>query len=283
LAEVWTVIKILRWSTDYFVGKGVESARLDAELMLADTLGLDRVGLYVNFDRPLAHDELTNYRAKVQRRALREPVQYILGGCEFWSLELNVSPAVLIPRADTEVLVEEALSHLAGPAHLLDVGTGSGALAIALAHERPDIRVDALDCSTEALTVAASNAAKHSLQERIAFLSGDLAELPVGPYDMVVSNPPYIPTADWQELMPEVHDFEPRLALDGGADGLEAYRQLARQSAAVLKPGGWLLVEVGIDQADAVGALFVSAGLQDVGQRDDYAGIPRVVMGRAKL
>jgi release factor glutamine methyltransferase len=283
LTERWTVLKILQWTADYFTGKGVVSARLEAELLLAATLDLDRVGLYVNFERPLDPSELAAFRERVKRRAKGEPVQYILGETEFWSLPFTVSPQVLVPRADTEVLVEETLTRIEGPVRLLDVGTGSGAVAVALAHEKPEIQVTALDCSEGALHVARENAERNGVAERVTCLAGDLAELPPGPFNMVVSNPPYIPTADCEQLMPEVRDHEPRLALDGGEDGLTAYRQLASQSGRILLPGGWLLVEVGIDQAEDVAALFRAAGLVDIKCRDDYAGIPRVVAGRKRL
>jgi release factor glutamine methyltransferase len=282
LTERWTVLKMLQWTADYFTGKGIESARLETELLLAATLGLDRVGLYVNFERPLDAGELATFRERVRRRAQREPLQYILGETEFWSLMFNVGPAVLVPRADTEVLVEEALTRVAGANRVLDVGTGSGAIAIVLAHENPEIQVTALDCSEPALEVARSNARRNGVADRITFLAGDLAALPAGPFEMVVSNPPYIPSKDWEALMPEVRDYEPRLALDGGNDGLEAYRHLALQSRHILNPGCWLLVEVGIGQAEEVSTLFKAAGLIEVGQRHDYAGIPRVVMGRQK-
>jgi release factor glutamine methyltransferase len=227
--------------------------------------------------------ELATFRERVRRRALREPIQYILGETEFWSLPFHVNPAVLVPRADTEILVEEALTRVEGTVRVLDVGTGSGAIAIALAHENPDIVVTALDCSESALDVARSNALRNGVAEHITFLAGNLETLPSGPFELVVSNPPYIPSGDWQQLMPEVRDYEPRLALDGGTDGLEAYRQLTAQVGTILTPGGWLLVEVGIGQAEEVSALFKAANLIDVSQRDDYAGIPRVVMGRTIL
>lgn len=283
MAERWTVLKILQWTTDYFAEKGIASPRLEAELLLAATLAMDRVGLYVNFERPLEAGELSDYRAKVRRRAGREPGQYILGETEFWSLPFKVNPAVLIPRADTEVLIEEAVKRIASPAHILDVGTGSGAIAIALAHEVPEVRVTALDCSLDALKVAGENAEFNKVAERVNCIAGDLKKLPAGPFDMVVSNPPYIPSRDWEVLMPEVREHEPRLALDGGVDGLEAYRQIAVQAARIITPGGWLLVEVGINQAADVSALFTAAGLSEVGKRDDYAGITRVVMGKTKL
>jgi release factor glutamine methyltransferase len=283
LTERWTVLKILQWTADYFAGKQIDSARLEAELLLAATLGMDRVGLYVNFERPLDAAELAAFRDQVQRRAQREPVQYILGETEFWSLPFNVSPAVLVPRADTEVLVEEALTRIEGFARVLDVGTGSGAIAIALAHEKTEILVTALDCSEQALEVAQANAERNGVADRVTCLAGDLADLPPGPFEMVVSNPPYIPTGDLAQLMPEVRDHEPRLALDGGDDGLSAYRQLAAQAGKVLVPGGWLLVEVGIDQAADVETLFGAAGLTEIKYREDYSGIPRVVMGKTTL
>lgn len=281
MAQIWTVLKILQWTTDFFRDKGIESARRDAELLLGSSLKLDRVGVYLHFDRPLQESELTAYRALVVRRANREPLQYILGETEFWSLSFAVSPAVLIPRADTEVLVEEALRLNCGP-RILDVGTGSGAIAVSLAHELVDAEVVALDISPEALLVAQANARRNGVDDRIVFLEGDLARLPEGPFDLIVSNPPYIPAADVDGLMPEVRDFEPRRALDGGLDGLYPYRMLAAQACLCLAPGGWLLVEVGIDQALAVRQMFAEAGLKDGFCRDDYGGVPRVVGARCQ-
>ena len=283
MTERWTVIKILKWTTDYFSEKGIDSPRLDAEVLLAETLGMDRVGLYVNFDQPLAADELARFRERVRRRGRHEPVQYILGETEFWSMAFAVNPQVLIPRADTEVLVEEALTVLPDRASVLDAGTGSGAIAIALAKERPELTVLALDVSSDAVQVAQRNAMHHQVQAQIKCQVGDLAALPTGPYDLLVSNPPYIPSQDWQGLMPEVRDYEPRLALDGGVDGLQAYRLLSQQAVTHLKPGGWLMVEVGINQAEEVAELFAAAGLTEIRKREDYAGIPRVVAGRRKV
>jgi release factor glutamine methyltransferase len=282
LAQTWTVLKILQWTTDYFRDKGIESPRRDAELLLGSSLGLDRVGLYLHFDRPLEESELTAYRALIVRRAKREPLQYILGETEFWSLSFSVSPAVLIPRPDTEVLVEEALRLVDG-GRILDVGTGSGVIAVALARELAEADVVALDISPAALAVAGGNARRNGVDARITFLEGDLAHLPEGPFDLIVSNPPYIPAADVDGLMPEVRDFEPRQALDGGDDGLNPYRMLATQADLCLVPGGWLLVEVGIGQAQDVQQLFAAAGLKEVFCRDDYGGVPRVVGARREL
>ena len=280
MAETWTVLRVLRWTSGYLAERGVDGGRLDAELLLGEVLQLDRVGLYLNFDRPLTADELTRYRERVARRARREPLHYILGKAEFWSLPFRVGPEVLVPRADTEVLVEEALERIGKGARILDVGTGSGAIAVALAHERPEAAVVAVDISTEALAVAQENARANGVAGRIRFLPGDLQALPGEEFDLVVSNPPYIPGGELADLMPEVRDFEPRLALDGGRDGLDSYRQLARQAPQLLRPEGWLLVEVGAGQAAAVQELLAAAGLGEIFCRDDYAGVPRVVGGR---
>ena len=278
--ERWTVLRLLQWTAGYFRERGIEGGRLDAELLLAETLGLDRVGLYLNYDRPLNPEELGAYRERVARRGRREPLAYILGRTEFWSLPLSVTPAVLIPRPDTEVLVEEAVARVADAATILDVGTGSGAIALALASELPAATVTGVDLSPDALAVAAENARLNDLSSRTFWRRGDLADLAGGPYDLVVSNPPYIPAAELAQLMPEVRDFEPRLALSGGEDGLDCYRHLARQAAELLRPGGWLLVEVGIGQQKSVRALWEQAGLAEIFERADYAGIVRVVGGR---
>ncbi|GAB6083077.1 peptide chain release factor N(5)-glutamine methyltransferase [Desulfuromonas carbonis] len=280
MAESWTVLKILKWTSGYLAERGIDNGRLDAELLLADLLQLDRVGLYLNFDRPLNAAELTDFRQRVGRRARREPLQYILGRAEFWSLPFRVGPAVLVPRPDTEVLVEEALARATPAARILDVGTGSGAIAVALAHELPAARVAAVDISKEALLLAAENARVNGVAERVTFTPGDLHALADGEFDLVVANPPYIAATDLAGLMPEVRDFEPQLALDGGSDGLDAYRALARQASKLLVPGGWLLVEVGAGQAPAVQELLAAAGLGELFCRADYAGIPRVVGGR---
>jgi release factor glutamine methyltransferase len=187
---------------------------------------------------------------------------------------------VLIPRPETELLVEQALPRLVGGAQVLDIGTGSGALAIALASERSDVTVTAIDVSPAALAVAAENARCNGVAERIRFAQHDLARLPSGPYGLIVANPPYIPSGELATLMPEVRDFEPRLALDGGSDGLAAYRAIAAQAGSLLAPGGWLLVEIGADQAAAVRELFVAAGLLELFTTCDLAGIERVVGGR---
>ncbi len=279
-SETWTLLRLLRWTTEYFTEKGIDSPRLDAELLLAHVLKLDRVGLYLNYDRPLSAAELDLIRPLVKRRGQREPLQYLIGQTEFWSLEFDVEPAVLIPRPDTEILVEEALNHAGESGQLLDVGTGSGAILISLATELPGWQLTGLDISPAALAVARRNAQKHAVAENIRWLQADLAQLPAQRYDLIVSNPPYIAAAEWEALMPEVRCHEPQQALLADNQGLACYQHLTRQASAHLNPGGWLLVEIGCQQAAAVQQLFSAAGLSDVYLREDYAGQPRVVGGR---
>lgn len=279
MQQGWTVLGLLRWLTDYFSDKGISAARHDAECLLGAALAKDRVGLYLCYDQPLQADELDRIRPLVKRRAAREPLQYILGETEFWSLPLQVSPAVLIPRADTEVLVEEALARLREQSgSVLDVGTGSGAIAIAVAHDSGQ-KVEALDVSEAALELARANVARNHLTERVLLRRGDLYRLDGGPYRLLLANPPYIARAELDGLMPEVAAHEPRLALDGGPDGLDAYRALAAQAPQRLVAGGWLLLEVGDGQAEAVAALLAAAGLSRIYQRRDYGGLVRVVGG----
>ncbi|APG27828.1 protein-(glutamine-N5) methyltransferase, release factor-specific [Syntrophotalea acetylenivorans] len=283
MAEPWTVLKVLQWTAGYLQEQGIEGARLDAELLLTEVLQLDRVGLYVNYDRPLEATELAAYRQLVGRRARREPVAYILGRSEFWSLPLVVRPEVLIPRPDTEVLVEEALQRADSESRILDVGTGSGAIAIALAHELPGAQLVAIDLSDAALAVAKENARSNNVAERISFQQGDLQSLPTGPFELIVANPPYIPQGDLASLQPDVRDYEPHLALAGGSDGLDCYRILSAQSRQCLTAGGWMLLEVGVGQAQAVQQLLTQAGLVEVFCRNDYAGVARVVGGRCAV
>lgn len=280
MADVWTLVDLLKTTADYLQNKGVDNPRLDAERLLSHLLEMDRVHLYLNFDRPMEAAELDAYRALVKRRAAREPLQYILGETEFWSLPMTVNPSVLIPRADTEVLVEEAIARLSDTASLLDAGAGSGAIGIALAHEKPGIDVTALDLSPAALKVVQCNAQRNDVAERVSLLEGDLCRLPAQRWDMIVSNPPYVPEDTYPTLMPEVRDFEPSLAVTIAGDGLACYRALATQAETALNPGGWLLVEVGVDQAKAVLQLFEQAGLTECFSRADYGGIERVVGGR---
>ena len=287
MTERWTVLKVLRWTTDYLKEKGVDSPRLDAELLIGEALDKDRVGLYLCYDQPLQPEELALIRQLVARRAKREPLQYIVGHTEFWSLPFKVAPGVLIPRGDTEVLVEEALRLLEEQPCIgqtvLDVGTGSGAIAVALAHSCPELQVDAVDVQPEALTQAQANAELNGVAERVVFRLQDMAELSGERYRLVVSNPPYIREDEMAGLMPEVRDHEPAIALQAGVDGLDCYRLLCQQAVSLLLPGGWLLVEVGAGQADEVAQLMTCHGLGAIFKREDYNGIARVVGGQVPM
>lgn len=280
--ETWTTLKILNWTKGYFCSRGIENARLEAEWLLCAATGLDRVGLYLSYDKPLNRDELALFRQMVARRARREPLQHILGTQEFCGLEFQVSPDVLIPRHDTETLVEEALKRAAGRVSVLDIGTGSGCIAVSLAKRLPDARVTAVDVSAAALEVARANALANGVD--VEFFAGSLLEPVAGRcFDLIVSNPPYIPRADIALLEPEVRDGDPLLALDGGVDGLDIYRCLIPASLEQLNPGGWLLVEVGAGQARDVAALFdATAGYDMVVTAHDPGGIERVVAASRK-
>ncbi len=277
--NTWTLLKVLNWTKGYLAEKGVENARLEAEWLLCEALGLDRVGLYLNFDKPLTEGELATYRAMVARRAKREPLQYILGTQEFGGLEFVVTPDVLIPRHDTEVLVAEALRRAPADASILDIGLGSGCIAVALATALPGAAVCGVEQSPPALAVARGNAERNGVS--LEFVEGSLFEPLHGRrFDLIVSNPPYIPTGDLATLEPEVRDYEPPGALDGGADGLAFYRLIIPGAPGYLNPGGWLLVEIGIGQGGAVGELFARSGFTGVFTATDPGGIERVVGGQ---
>jgi release factor glutamine methyltransferase len=259
------------------------SPRLDAELLAAHAFGLSRVQLYTQFDRPLLGPELTAYRELVKRRQAGEPVAYLTGHKEFWSLDLEVDKRVLIPRPDTETAVEEALGRLEEASsqtpRIADVGTGSGAIALALAKSRPEAVVFACDVSPDALAVARGNAERLGLS--VTFLEGNLAD-PLRShdrFDLLVANLPYVRAGDIPGLAPEVRS-EPWLALDGGADGLDLVRLLVAMAPEVLVPGGALVLEIGDGQAPATVALLRGAGFQDVRARADLGGIERVVSGK---
>lgn len=279
--QVWTVQALLQWTTRFFESKGIESARLDGELLLAHALGWRRIDLYAHYDHVPSGEGLARFREMVKERGRRVPTRYLTGTCEFYSIPLAVTPAVLIPRPETELLVERALALLPGDSatRVADLGTGSGAIAIAVAAHRPLARVVATDVSPEALAVARANAERHGLAGAIEFRQGAwFAALEPGTlFDAVLSNPPYVAAADLAAAMPEVRDHEPRLALDGGADGLDALRQVVAGAAAWLRPGGWLIVEIGAGQAQRVIRLATEAGLYEAVQvAPDYAGIPRI-------
>lgn len=280
--EIWTPLKILAWTKDYLATKGIENARLEAEWMLCAATGLDRVGLYLNFDKPLNETELNTFRGMIARRAKREPLQHILGTQEFCGMEFEVSPAVLIPRHDTETLVYEAATRMPQATSILDIGTGSGCIAVALARQFPNATVTATDISPAALEIAMRNAARNSV--KIEFIQGSLFEpFDTQTFDLIVSNPPYIPTADIETLEPEVRHGDPFNALDGGDDGLHIYRQLIPEAAMHLNTGGWLLVEVGAGQAEDVSTIFRGTDCYNEPVTvSDQGGIMRVVAADRK-
>ncbi len=286
LGPPWTILKILRWTTHFFEQKKVtDSARLDAELLLAHVLGFDRVKLYTHFDRPMSSEELVDYRALVKRRAQGEPVAYLLGTKGFWDLDLKVDRRALIPRPETEVLVEEVLALVDADtdATLVDVGTGTGAIALALAEERPRLRVAATDTSPDALALAAENAEALGLAERVHLFGGDLmsgVDADFFPCDFVVSNPPYIAEDERDEVMRDVKDYEPTGALFAGADGLDVIRRLIPAAYDALAPGGYVLCEMGYRQGAAVCELLDEAGFAAARIRKDYAGRDRIAIAR---
>lgn len=283
--ESWTILRVLKWTQGRFAERGLATARLDAELLLAFSLQRERIALYTHFDQPLAADELARYRELIKRRLAGEPVAYLVGQKEFRSLELAVDARVLVPRPDTETLVDVALSLLPAyggdrPPRVVDVGTGSGAVAIAIAVARPEAKVEATDVSPDAASVASANAARHAPAVQVHV--GDLLTPITGAVDLVVSNPPYIPSADIPGLPLDVRR-EPLLALDGGADGLVVVRRLVAAARERLAPGGALAVEIGAGQSDATARLLQAAGFVDVTRTKDLAGIERVVSGRVPM
>jgi release factor glutamine methyltransferase len=272
-----TLAEVLRRSTEFLERKGIDSPRLDAERLLSRALGLTRIELYTHFDRPLSEGELAAARSLVERRGTREPLAYVLGEWGFRHLVLKTDARALVPRPETEVLVERALELLDGAVEpgVLDVGTGTGAIALALAQERPGARVTALDVSFDALALARENMERVGLV--VELIQGDLRDgLPGGPYDLIASNPPYVEPDELDGLQPEVREFEPRLALVG--DGLPEL--VARGARAALVPGGALLMEIHADHAERCLALLDGLGFVETRLTPDLTGRDRLVEGR---
>jgi release factor glutamine methyltransferase len=280
------------WSADYLKSKGVDSPRLDAEHILAHVLGLGRLEMYLQHERPLTARELDAFRPLLKRRAQREPLQYVLGRQAFRTLELEVGPGVLIPRPETESLVEEVLvwaRAYVGPTvthatlHGLDIGTGSGVIALSLLAEGPFARFRGVDVSPEAIEVSRRNAEQAGLQARFDLqLGSTFSGVPAGErFDVIVSNPPYVAETQRADLAPEIVDWEPEVALFGGADGLEVIREIVRGAPNHLRPGGLLALEVGLGQAADVATLMERHALVDARVRKDLAGRPRAVLANA--
>jgi release factor glutamine methyltransferase len=281
-----SLVEILQKTETWFRDRGIDSPRLEAELILAHVLQMNRVALYLNYDRPLTEEELATSRALVARRGKREPLAWILGQKAFHEIDLVVHPGVFVPRADTETLVNAALEWFTEreqPLYVADVCCGTGAVGLTLAHLRENIRLFSVDLSPEALANTRENVQRLALSERVAVLSSSLLDkVPAHrPIHWVVSNPPYIPTSDIQQLMPEVSQFEPRLALDGGTDGLDVYRKLI--SHTVRRASRGILMEIGVHQAPAVMDLCRRAKLVDITSWKDLNGISRVIGAKKQL
>lgn len=280
--KTWTIGSLVKWATDDFRARGIENPRLDAEVIVAHALGIDRTRVIIESLRPLEGAELAELRALIKRRRAHEPIAYLRGFREFYGLEFKVDPRVLIPRPDTEALVECALqrsAHVSLSMRALDLCTGSGCVAIALARQRPTSRVLASDVSPDALTVARENAYRLGAYN-VAFVLSDLfAEVPPQRFDVITANPPYIASEEIATLMADVRDFEPRLALDGGPDGLDLVRRILDGAPPFLEADGVLALEIGQGEAEATAALFSERSYREVRIDRDYAKIERVVSG----
>jgi release factor glutamine methyltransferase len=280
-----TVLEAIQKSSDFLAKKNVESARLNAELLLAHVLKLPRMKLYLNFERVLTAPETDGLRELVKRRGNREPLQHIVGSTSFCGCEIAVNRHALVPRPETELLAEFGWKFLvtrhSSPVTVLDFGTGTGCIAIALAVKCPTAKAFALDVSAEALALAKQNAEANKVSERIEFLPGDgFKALPETRFDLLISNPPYIASAEIETLQPEVRDFDPRAALDGGADGLDFYRMLANQGKNFLKPDGKIMLEFGDGQAEAIKKIFESEKWIVEAVQEDYSHRARFLVAR---
>ena len=285
----WKLLDLLNEASSFFVSKGMDGARLQAELLLAAALELNRLDLYLQFEKTLTAQEVEVFRGFVRERLKGRPIQYVTGTAAFRNLDLSVRSGVLIPRPETEIVVEVALELLApeGEARALDLGCGSGAIAVAICDERPRALVTASDIDRTALGIAAENAQRHGVGDRLTLVRGDLLE-PFGSggpgrFDAIISNPPYIATAEIQALQPEVRDHEPHCALDGGADGLAFYRRITDRAWELLAPGGALVLEGGDGQGGAVVELLQASDTYDqIEARCDLSGTERVVLCRTR-
>jgi len=282
IEHVWTVLDLIRWGTTYFTDRGIDSPRLTIELMLCHVLAIKRVQLYTDHERPLTANELALLKSFVLRRIQHEPLQYILGVTDFYGLALTVTPDVLIPRQETELLVDKVIRHLKssdkaqGTTPCLDIGTGSGCIPIAVAVHVASTNWVAVDRSEGALAVARQNAERHAVSDRITCCALDvLDDVPDGTYAVITMNPPYIAAAEVGSLEPEVREHEPHMALTDDADGLRFFRRLASIASQIMQPDGVLLMEIGFGQSQEVQQIFAQSGY-DIEIIDDLASIPRI-------
>ncbi len=281
-----TVLESIKLSTDYLEKKGVESPRINAELLLAHILNCKRLDLYLTFDRPLSEDEVKTYRDFLRRRGEFEPLQYIIGSVEFYGLPFNVNSSVLIPRPETEILVEEIINQYSGinSLNVLDIGTGSGNIAISLAVNIPDSIITATDISREALVLAEANSILNKTEKQIRFIQNDILkeELPPASFDIIVSNPPYVSVREYEKLKPELKLYEPRLALTDDSDGLIYYRIIISKARKHLKSGGKLFFELGEGQFSDVKGILEENDFSFITAKNDYLNIKRVIIGELK-
>jgi release factor glutamine methyltransferase len=282
-----TLQEILAKAVELLESKSIGEPKRSAELLLCHALSCRRIDLYLNFDKPLVEPDLEAFRVLLRRRLKHEPVQYITGETEFYGIPLHVNPDVLIPRPETELLVDEALrlvKTLDRPAVMLDIGSGSGAIPIALARHLPEASCDAMEVSGAAIEVARGNAERNGVASRVRFFKADILDDAaldlLGEYDLLLSNPPYIRREEMDGLQPEVRDHEPRLATTDEGDGLTFYRRIAAIQDRLLKPGAHALVEIAFGQARDVADIFTSSGLELLRIVKDYSGIERVVVGK---
>ncbi len=280
--ESWTIKKVLDWTTDYFNKHKIETPHLEAEILLSHALHMDRIKLYIDFEKEIDKKGLETFKGFITRRVKGEPAAYIIGNKHFMSLNFNVTPDVLIPRPETELLIENAIElskTFEGKITVLDIGTGSGIIAVSLAKFIDNIEVHATDSSGKALEVALSNAKKHEVENKIQFIETDLFPEENLQCNIIISNPPYIKTANIKNLQPEIRDFEPYAALDGGPDGLDCYRKIAEKGASFLKEGGFLLLEVASDSANDVASLIQNAlKPKNIRIKKDLNGLERVII-----
>ncbi len=288
--KVWTVIDIIKWGTGYLAEKGFDEARLTVELLLSATLRVKRFDLYVKHDQPLKKNELETFKVLLKRRLSHEPVQYIIGKTNFYSIEMKTDRRALIPRPETEILAETVIEHCRTylsqreVVRVLDVGTGSGCIAIAVAKFVKNSVVTAIDTSSDALDLAKENAAATGTQDKITFSQVDFLGLDTNPFgsgfDILVSNPPYVPEAEMASLSEDVRGFEPVNALSDGRDGMTFFRKISGAAPVLLRDGGWVFVETGYDQAGDVKKLFSEKGATEILVKKDLSNIDRIVRSR---
>ncbi|MFH1709794.1 MAG: peptide chain release factor N(5)-glutamine methyltransferase [bacterium] len=279
--ELWTIKRLLDWTTDHFTKHQIENPHLEAEILLAHALATERIKLYIDFEKEPDRVALEIFKGFIKRRTKREPAAYITGNKYFMSLAFKVTRDVLIPRPETELLIENAieLSKTFDRVSALDIGTGSGAIAVSLARFIDNMDICATDSSQKALELALENAKKHGVESRIKFTETNLFPKEIQKFNIIISNPPYIKTADIQNLAPEIRDFEPIAALDGGADGLNYYRKIAEQAETYLKDDGYLLLEIGAGQSkDVVGIINDKLKPKSIRVKKDLSGLDRVVI-----